>query len=318
MKKIFNVLAIAVVALAAFSCKQKDKEDPTKVTFTIATKDVTYNAATITVSCSDANTTFYWDIISSEDLKEYGSVAEYLKDYFITKEYYEQYKNEFEQYYGITSWKEILEMYQLKGTDTYSYTGLSSKTEYVIWACAVDSNLSVVSDVQTDKFTTLEVKNIDLSFQIGEDENSYYFMPSSETASYFAEIIATDSLNAYGLNAKGYFAELVDYMAEVVEQYGASYGISWADILYTGSVSIDKEDLIAGQEMHFIAAGCVDGIINSEISDITFTYIPTNNAPSLMPAHIAAKATTFEPAKAKVSAVEPKVLNLKVARKMVK
>lgn len=267
MKKFFYLFVAAVTAVAFTSCG-----DPvTKQVFTFSVDNLTYSSAVITVKSADDDA-FYWDIISKEELAEYADIESYWAETMqMDEEYYKEYASEFQQYYGINSYAELLEEFQLHGEDTYEYTGLAANTEYIVFAFKIGDQMNILSNLETYEFKTPEVSNINLTFTIEENDTAFFFIPSDEDATYLAEIIPTDTLNYYGINDKmAYMESAVEYYAEMVETY-SMFGIGWDYFLYWGEIYIPKSQLLAGQENHFLAIGVADGVINSQLVDLTFT-----------------------------------------------
>ena len=141
MKKVFAILAVALVALSFASCK--GKKDPVKEAFKIDVTDVTSTGATITITPADTVNYYYWTLVSTEYIVEYGAetLAELLMEEEIT-----EYESTFESL--------LEEGYIVRGKDVYTYTSLDPEMELSVIAFHVDKDLNVSSEVGTKDFKT--------------------------------------------------------------------------------------------------------------------------------------------------------------------
>lgn len=124
----------------------KGEEPPVPVTFEVAVSDVETKSATVTVTPSDANATYYFDVVEKATFDELGSptaVAE--KVIADLKEY---------QAENGAALSDTLS----QGNDSRVYTEvLLASTEYTACAFGVDASGKLTTEVFTQDFTTKEL-----------------------------------------------------------------------------------------------------------------------------------------------------------------
>jgi hypothetical protein len=153
MKKLFIAFTAAIMAFSLASCDKMGKNTPdgptpggdstqtptSNVTFNIEITDITSAGATVTVTPSDNNAYYYFDVVSTAWLAEYKmTVEDYAED---DMRYYPEYEYTFDE---IAS----------QGKDSYKYITLTPETEYIAYAYTFSKDWKVTSAVATKKFTT--------------------------------------------------------------------------------------------------------------------------------------------------------------------
>lgn len=251
MKKFFAFVAAALVAFSFTSCDKNPSSDPTKLTFKIEVSDIEAQSATITVTPSNDTIAYFWSYASQAALDYYEMTAEeYCAD---DLEYY------LGQGYGYADLVEAKMI--VKGKDVYE-AKLSAETKYYVYACAVDENLNILSDIKVVDFTTpefevkgeeaLELSGAQYLYQYDE-ENSEGFLQIR------AEIPAKDAVLSLVLEvpaADGTFTE-----ANMYEPY-VSYGYNnYYNYIYSEA---------AGLDLTFVTLS-VTGALNEEAKQYTFS-----------------------------------------------
>ena len=214
MKKFFAFVAAALVAFSFTSCDDKNpSSDPTKLTFKIEVSNIEAQSATITVTPSIDTVAYYWAYASQAVLDYYQmTAAEYCAD---DLEYY------MGQGYGYADLAEAGLI--VKGKDTYE-AKVDPETKYYVYACAVDQDLKILSEVTVADFTTpefevsgeeaLALDGALYAYEFDEEYNEGFLQ-------LYAEIPAKDAALSFVLivpQANGTFTE-----ADMYEPY-AAYG----------------------------------------------------------------------------------------------
>lgn len=161
MKKFLSFATLALTVLMFASCEKKPEPEKTIFTFS---SEVDGTSATISVSCSEPNSTYFWSVLTEEDYNEYATQEELLA---MIREDYEKYAEFYEMLYGITSFEEYVEASVSQGDDEWTYEDLDPETKYIIWAVKVDSELKALSKIETAEFTTGEAPEVN-------EEEIYY------------------------------------------------------------------------------------------------------------------------------------------------
>lgn len=142
MKKIFSILAVALVAFSFASCNGNNPTPGKDGKFAILVENITATSADITVTPTDTAAYYYWTVYYAESIKEAGdSLGAYLA---------EDLKAE----YGPYDWDLVASYHLTKGEDNYSFSGLPSETELAVVAIYLDSTYTVIGEVGIKEFTT--------------------------------------------------------------------------------------------------------------------------------------------------------------------
>jgi len=245
MKKIFSIMAVALVVFSLASCKGKNTpDDPKDVTFAISVSEITAASAFVTVVPSDTNAYYYFDVLTSEDLKAGYNEDSLAKE---MKESVEYYKQKFPYYLS-------------KGTDEWTFTGLMPETEYTVYALQFDSAYAPVGKWTTKTFKTakLEIKEtVNLS---GEGELLDYislmgafavYADINDKGAYLDLTIAAEDLN-------GTFTE-----ADLDEYYGGWAVIDEQNDEYYPVISLAAEGKLNADETEYAFKGeaiCTNGV----------------------------------------------------------
>jgi len=279
MKKLFYLFAL-VGSLMLASCNPEPK--PAEVTFAIGVSDITATSALVTVTPSDTNALYYFDLFSQEVYDEFETptqAAEDLLQYILDGvEEYQEYGYDVE----LVDWLS-------QGQDHYEFSTLSPETSYVVVAFRVDTATSaVVGTVYHEAFTTHPVEQVDLTFNTEVTDTAIWFVPNLDEVEYFATFIDADTLQAYGVTATEYFEYLVTYYGEYIEYFTMH-----------GPIYVELSELNPGSDYVFLAQAYTGGVWNSDLFAGYFS------APTDEPAEIA-------PSRQKMS------FNHKVYKKMAK
>ncbi len=295
MKKYFYLFVAAVASLAMVSCDKNKPEDEKKdnTAFTIEVSAVADTTATITVTPSKDNVAYLWDIVSAETAAELNNNADSIAAYVL--EYYAEYYDAMVDYfgeemlaqYGITSPYTMLEVYMgmiVSGVDTYDYEGLSPNTEYVVFAVAIDSACNITSNVATKSFKTTEMKKINFSVDITENDTAFFFVPSNENASYLMTFVDKDSLGSY--TTATYWDAFIAYCQKQIDAYAAyGYDYTLQDFGYNTQLYLPKTELEEGHAYYLLAQAVYQNIFYSDLFVGEFSNAPAATvAPA--PAHI--------------------------------
>lgn len=142
MKKIFSILAVALVAFSFASCNGNNPTPGKDGKFAILVENITATSADITVTPTDTAAYYYWTVYYAESIKEAGdSLGAYLAE-------------DFKAEYGSYDWDLVASYLLTKGEDNYSFSELPSETDLAVVAFYLDSTYTVLGEVGIKEFTT--------------------------------------------------------------------------------------------------------------------------------------------------------------------
>lgn len=189
--------------------------------FAIAVDEVTTGSVKLTVTPEDAETTYYYDIVTRSDYDLYeGDIARFvgeLLDYL-------------EQTQGITT-PEAAKILQKKGTQTETIDGLPAATAFVAFAIGLDDKGSCSTEPAIAAFETLPGGDpAECTFTVGHpqiyDQSAVVeITPSDHTVRYF--YITLPASMEYGDE------ELAAAIRETLLQLAAEYNRPLTDIIRT-------------------------------------------------------------------------------------
>jgi len=253
MKKFFAFVAAALVAFSFTACDDKNpSSDPTKLTFKIEASNIEAQSATITVTPSNDTIAYYWAYASEAMLESYEMTAEeFCAD---DLEYY------LGQGYGYADLVEAKMI--VKGKDVYEASQLTAESKYYVYACAVDEELNILSDIAVASFTTpeFEVKGEEaLELSGAQYLYQYYEEYSEGFLQINAEIPAKDAVLSLALEvpaADGTFTEANMYEPYVAYGYNNYYNYIYSEA--------------SGLDLTFVTLS-VTGALNEEAKQYTFS-----------------------------------------------
>ena len=162
MKRIFSILAAALIIFGAASCKKSSKGDPEapKTTFAIAVSDITDGNCSFTISPSDNTVEYMLVFMKKADLG--SDLVKTMKDYLASDQYtYEKYKTD-----GCITKDQTIR--------TETPYGLSANTQYVLVVFQIDKDLNISGNVTaSEPFYTLPENYFDLGLPSGTIWNFY-------------------------------------------------------------------------------------------------------------------------------------------------
>ncbi len=196
MKK--NLLALAFVAfagvIAVSSCDKKgSKEDPV-LTFKLEVENVAAVSASVTVTPSITDATYYYDVLRKEafDTVDFDDVQAYFDA---------EVKRRVDAY-SLTE-TEVIEKMLSVGVQTFNFTSLTALTDYYLIAFAVDAEGKVGGALQYETFSTQAVNpsaNV-LDIVLGDiyaDGADYTVNPSVEADTYAVDIWSKSMVDELG------------------------------------------------------------------------------------------------------------------------
>ena len=135
MKKIFAILAAALVAFGMSSCKDNGN-DPTDNSIKIEVSKVTSETASVTITPGDSKSTYVWAEIETKYLAKYTDAAliKEMKEDVVGVDPDDFEENPF-----------------CKGKTTHKLTELDPNTEYVVFAFYMDEKGNTPDDVKVYK-----------------------------------------------------------------------------------------------------------------------------------------------------------------------
>ena len=281
MKKYLMIISAAVLALSFTACNN----EPTKkaCTFDIAVSEIAATEATVTVTPSDTNAYYYYSVVDAKTFEAYTKDS--IVQIVISNIQY--YVDAYNQYGRATKFTDFLN----KGADTYKFEELNGNTNYVVFAFAVDTlNKTINGEMFTKPFTTAQVPNVSLDFNIQYTDTAVFVIPNDNEIEYLYTIIETDTLAAYSLAPQQALEQYNEYLAAAYaqyyyEKYGYEVEVTLADLTTTGGLYIsfagaEEHGFTLGAEYMFIARAYTAGSFNSDLVTKTFVLSPLASAPA--------------------------------------
>ena len=297
MKKLVKLFIIAVLAVCGVSCEllgglinggnnngengenNGNGNGGTTTSYVISVTNITTNSATVTVTPSDNDTSYYFDVIEKDYLDAYTNSADFLADYVAE---IKAYIDELNAYgYGIT-----FADFVSYGKDSYDYEAgtLDPNTEYYAIAFGLSEEGKVTSDLNKKVFTTLSSGNSGGSntsnntFQVNVTDITSNGATVSVTPSnydtYYFDVIEKDIYDMY-TDKKELAA---DYMAEIAEAC-KDYGYTIADVLSSGSDAYSFEGYLDPNTAYYALAFGVStsGAITTDVAATAFTTLASGS-----------------------------------------
>lgn len=279
MKKLFNFMLVALAA-CGISCSNlgdentmpgnggndnNDNSGDTNVTttFVVEVSDITPLGAYVSVTPSDNATTYYFDVVSKEEMGKYVD-AKALAKVMISnlKEYCESYEQ---------TLADVLS----KGVDGYNYISyFTPNTEYYALAFGVDADGMITTGVTTEPFTTLEeVVDASMTFDVKVTDITsngalVLITPSNNNAIYYFDVVTKEKLDEYP-DTKEYAERLIKVIKEPYDFYGKPFVV----VLSAGAVAYQFEAgrLAPNTEYYAIAFGVTTaGKVTTDVTTVPF------------------------------------------------
>lgn len=155
MKKFLGILAAGLVAFSMVSCEGGNNEPEPKVDLTVDIQCEVIQGENapivkITLTPSDDNIEYYWnnDPVWYMEQNNYKTLYQYVSSQLT---YGKTISNNYDH---LKEWNYNLRAGQFETTETHFDYG----EEYIVYACAVDTNLNIISKISSIRFTTPERK----------------------------------------------------------------------------------------------------------------------------------------------------------------
>lgn len=162
MRKILFTLATAMMMFAFVSCDKETPNNnnnnnnnnndpevptPTELTFEFEVSDLTATSATVTAIPSDQEASYYMDCATLEEVESMGgeeAFMEFIVDALIELGAEEGYSVE-----------ETLEILLSVGTDSWTPSGMTPGSSYIVFAFGVEYDGTITTEFFYEEFTTL-------------------------------------------------------------------------------------------------------------------------------------------------------------------
>ena len=198
MKKIFAIVAAALVAFSFVSCNN----EPESKDFKIVVSEISEQTATVTVTPTDAEATYYWDVFQADALKGMAddSICATLKtlmDYYIAM-------------YAMAGQELTYADFLNKGESHYNYESLTPGTDYVVLAVKMDAEANFSGKIAKKSFRTkdLELKGeVDLGVLTGGGFEDYRELDGSYIAYATDQATYDVTFNIYDDDFSGNYTE---------------------------------------------------------------------------------------------------------------
>ena len=208
MKKIFGILAAAVIAFSFASCKG-GKNEPEHSKFVIEVSEITASTAHVKVTPESDTIPYFWNVVSKDELTQSKMTLEaWAED---DMDYYPNQGYTFEELVS-------------KGTETMDVSPLMPETEYYIYAYQFNKEFKIIGEIVSKEFKTAKLEIIGTVNLTGEAELqnlaaqmglfAVYVDVDGTKGTYLELVFAADDIN-------GEFTE-----ADLDEEYGGWYVVT--------------------------------------------------------------------------------------------
>ena len=192
--------------------------EPPALTFEIELADLGINSVKMSVTPSDNEALYIYDIIQVAVLEEHheGSVSTYVRN--LVASALEEMKTP----------EAVLERISTKGVSSYEYKTLSPQTEYVAFAIALNTACEAIGEPVTENFTTLAMPEL-CSWEVVFDEVfydgvSFTVTPSDDTIPYYFTVRPTAAYGKEMMNDEELLEAILTEDGMMIDYY-LSYGV---------------------------------------------------------------------------------------------
>lgn len=270
--KLFSLLLYAVVMTLAVGCHKEPVEKPDtpadeQPCFSFEILETSKTSVSFRVTPLAEELPYVLMIVDKAMFDSFESVEAYIADDIAM---FDQIAMEM----GITL-EDYLATTLISGIKEDSAEGLTPNSEYYLYAYHLTTAGEVVSDLEYKVFKTEELDKSDATFEVsisdvGYSEATVNVVPSSNTVTYFANIMSEERLADYGEGDEAYVNHLIalrDYYLGL----NATTEQMIANLCFAGAKSLTIDDLKPGTKHYAYAIG-VDGdfLPNTEAFVIEF------------------------------------------------
>ena len=275
MRKIFSILAAAVIALSFASC---EKTDPGMKFFHMKVTDITDSSAVLSITPADTTVAYYLNCYNAREVDEYNLDTLIASDINFLQGGLDG---------GLTK-EQIIDYYLYQGPfGPYTADGLKLNTEYVFWAYEVVFEEDKVSlgRVAVKRFTTKTipvVETVDLGalnegviIDLHEDEDYGFYFIEGWTEGEEENLVADVGVAIYeekDLNGTYYYADIEPYFSGVMIPDETETVNRWEVV--DAKITCNTKSNLTGK-----AKGWVVGS-NGVKYKFSFDYIPDELAPA--------------------------------------
>lgn len=231
MKKIFSILAAALVAFSFTACNGNGGNEPEANGFKITVDSITATSAYVEVTPLDTNATFYWGVAEAKAIagQPFDTIVANVQaelEYIIMM---------YEYLYGQTV---TIEQLLDKGTSSYTYSTLDPETTYTVYALYLDAEgKPTTGKLATKTFTTPAVQ-VTGEVDLGELEDGGF----DDWRDY------DGSFSAYGVSETAEVGLTIfdeDFAGTFTEKdLDAEYSYVWTSDMGENAATIVKAELV--------------------------------------------------------------------------
>lgn len=220
-KQFLSLLMMA--SLTLFAACQPNEENPPKpeppaLTLEIELTDLGVNSVMMTVTPSDNEAIYLYDIIRKSVLEEHheGSVVTYARNLIASL------------LLELNTTEAVLERISSKGVDSYEYKTLSPDTEYIAFAIAINTECEPIGEPTIENFTTLpmpEVCSWEVEFnEVFYNGVSFTVTPSDDAVPYYFTVRPTAAYGKEVMNDEELLEAILMEDGMMIDYYLA-YGV---------------------------------------------------------------------------------------------
>lgn len=226
--------------------------DPSDMTFTSTVDDVMASALAVTVTPSDDNAAYFWDVFTDAEYQAAGGTVESAPKLIADKlQYYADY---YSDYYGFDfTVADIAYTLSSYGAESAGSTYLDWSTDYRLIAAAIDEEGNVISECYvSDKVTTLaraeisaSIAPLDAELAISNVTSSgatFAVTPADNEATFYYSLIDKEYYQSFSSDVE-YIYDDLDYMDYFAVDYGMSISAVYEGMVAAGYQTYDFTEL---------------------------------------------------------------------------
>lgn len=237
-----------------------DKPKPESA-FTIEISELSATGARVTVAAKDSKSKFYFDILREEYFNNYNDRLGF-QNFFDNTVQGLMTSNSMSK-------EDVLSRILSSANDSYGFTGLEAGSVYYAVAMGVDEKSGLLTtDVEVEKFTTLEVEHSANTFDMSVGTSTY-----TGTSYSVKPSITNESYVLIAWNKK-----VVDQMSDTeFIDHCLKTRSDINDYVVTGNQTGVLDSCVPGREYYLVAFGYKDGVATTGVTKVPFTTKISDN-----------------------------------------
>lgn len=233
------------------------KAEPVDCSFSFEVSELSSRTATVKVTPSNKECTYFWDCVSAKEYASYGG------DEGIIAKNVELIRGAV-KIYKMAGYDINFSYFLESGEDSDSFKSLVSGTEYIVFAFGLDPSGTGTTQVYRTSFTTGSVEPSSMTFtgrayEIKFNGAKILFTPSTDDETYFTDCMDWETFSKFKSDK-----EITDW---VISEAGSSI----ESFLVSGEHVVDASELLASKTKYVAYAFGYNGGATTGVTTVEFT-----------------------------------------------